>query len=83
MTSAESFEDLNQGVGTVSEVLRSAMDPLTDFSTFTFAHHGKSRTVYRRGTGPAVIITHEIPGITPEGCPLCRHDRVHAALFGK
>ena len=26
---------------------------------------GKKRDVYRMGTGPAVIIIHEIPGITP------------------
>ncbi len=26
---------------------------------------GRSRDVYRTGTGPAVIIIHEIPGITP------------------
>jgi len=83
MTSAESFEDLNQGVGTVSEVLRSAMDPLTDFSTFTFAHHGKSRTVYRRGTGPAVIITHEIPGITPEVARYAGMTGFMPHLFGK
>jgi dienelactone hydrolase len=49
------------------------MDPLTDFSTFTFAHHGKSRTVYRRGTGPAVIIMHEIPGIMPEVARVARY----------
>ncbi|MCZ7531222.1 MAG: dienelactone hydrolase family protein [Acidimicrobiia bacterium] len=28
--------------------------------------HGTTRTVYRKGTGPAVVILHEIPGITPE-----------------
>jgi dienelactone hydrolase len=26
---------------------------------------GRTRDVYRRGSGPAVIIIHEIPGITP------------------
>ena len=62
------------------------MDPLTDFSTFTFAHHGKSRTVYRRGTGPAVIIMHEIPGITPEVARVARYAGVTGFmphLFGK
>jgi dienelactone hydrolase len=49
------------------------MDPLTNFSTFTFAHHGKSRTVYRRGTGPAAITMHEISGITPEVVRVARY----------
>jgi dienelactone hydrolase len=35
-----------------------------DESSFTF--EGKTRTVYRLGTGPAVIVIHEMPGITPE-----------------
>lgn len=32
--------------------------------TFTFA--GKQRAVYRRGSGPAVLVLAEIPGITPK-----------------
>ena len=31
-----------------------------------FEHEGKLRDVYRRGSGPGVVIMHEIPGITPE-----------------
>lgn len=38
---------------------------LADFTETTFTHDGKTRTVYRMGTGPAVIVIHEIPGITP------------------
>jgi dienelactone hydrolase len=34
-----------------------------EHSTFTAA--GYTRDVYRRGTGPGVIVVHEIPGITP------------------
>lgn len=30
-----------------------------------FAHAGIEHVVYRRGTGPGVIVMHEIPGITP------------------
>jgi dienelactone hydrolase len=30
-----------------------------------FAHDGKARAVYRTGTGPAVIVVAEVPGITP------------------
>lgn len=39
--------------------------PLTGFDTFDFAHAGEPRAVYRRGAGPAVVVMHEIPGITP------------------
>lgn len=36
------------------------------FSATTFTHSGKERTVYRAGSGPAVVIMSEIPGITPQ-----------------
>jgi dienelactone hydrolase len=39
---------------------------LEDFSESTFTHDGTTRPVYRRGTGPGVLVMHEIPGITPE-----------------
>lgn len=39
---------------------------LEGFDSFSFTHDGKKRTAYRRGSGPAVVIMHEIPGITPE-----------------
>lgn len=32
----------------------------------TFAHDGATRDVYRRGSGPAVIVIAELPGITPK-----------------
>ncbi len=37
---------------------------LYDKSTFT--HEGKTRYIFRRGDGPAVIVIAELPGITPE-----------------
>jgi dienelactone hydrolase len=40
--------------------------PLEGFSLDQFSHEGKSYPIYRRGTGPGVIIMHEVPGITPE-----------------
>ena len=40
-------------------------DDLSDFEQTDFTHDGKTRTVYRKGTGPGVIVIHEIPGITP------------------
>ncbi|MGZ4691636.1 MAG: dienelactone hydrolase family protein [Acidimicrobiia bacterium] len=49
------------------------------FTETTFTHDGKTRTVYRKGTGPAIIVIHEIPGITPEVADFGR--RVAAAGF--
>jgi dienelactone hydrolase len=39
---------------------------LDGFTQTQFTHDGQTRTVYRRGNGPGVLIMHEIPGITPE-----------------
>src|SRR5689334_11129742 len=41
-------------------------DALSDFEKTTFTHDGKTRAVFRKGTGPAVIVIAEIPGITPK-----------------
>jgi dienelactone hydrolase len=38
---------------------------LAGFDETAFTYEGKTRTVYRTGTGPAVIVIHEMPGITP------------------
>lgn len=38
--------------------------PGWDKSTFTAA--GLTRDVYRKGTGPIVVVVHEVPGITPK-----------------
>ena len=40
-------------------------DVLDTFEKTTFTHSGKTRDVYRKGTGPAVIVISEMPGITP------------------
>ena len=39
---------------------------LEGFELGSFTALGATRDVYRRGTGPAVIVVHEVPGITPE-----------------
>jgi dienelactone hydrolase len=39
---------------------------LADYTKTTFSHAGETKPVYIRGTGPAVIVIHEIPGITPQ-----------------
>ena len=43
------------------------VDPhaLDDFTKDSFAALGRQHDVYRAGSGPAVIVIHEIPGITP------------------
>ena len=39
---------------------------LEGFEEFESTDAGATRTVYRRGAGPGVVIMHEVPGITPE-----------------
>lgn len=51
--------------------------PLADYQPFEFTDKPWTRTVYRRGTGPAVIIIHEIPGLHPQVSAF--GDRVAAA----
>jgi dienelactone hydrolase len=38
-------------------------DVLAEYQSFPFTHGRWTREVFRRGTGPAVIIIHEIPGL--------------------
>jgi dienelactone hydrolase len=46
--------------------VRAAATDLAGFETSSFtSSDGKSRDVYRTGHGPAVIVIHEVPGITP------------------
>lgn len=42
------------------------MTDLANYERTTFTHGGKTRDVFRRGTGPAVIVIAEMPGITPK-----------------
>lgn len=39
---------------------------IDDAHRFTFAHEGITHRVYRDGSGPGVLILHELPGMTPE-----------------
>ena len=41
------------------------MDDLSDFSSEPFTADGRTRTIFRKGEGPAVIVISEVPGITP------------------
>jgi dienelactone hydrolase len=49
-----------------------AAPDLPGFAQESFEHDGTVRPVYRGGSGPAVIVIHEVPGVTP-----------HVAAFGK
>jgi len=46
--------------------LSDATTALEGFTKSTFTHEGKTRDIYRTGSGPAVIVIAEIPGITPK-----------------
>lgn len=39
---------------------------LERYQATSFTHESETKPVYIRGSGPAVIVIHEIPGITPE-----------------
>ena len=42
------------------------MSTLAGFTDSSFTHDGVTHELYRRGSGPAVIVMTEIPGITPQ-----------------
>ncbi len=42
------------------------------FTSFEFTDGGIARTVYRAGSGPAVIVIHEVPGVTPNVAAFAR-----------
>ena len=52
-------------------------DTLEDFERSEFTAEGTTRTIYRTGSGPAVIVISEIPGITPN---VARFARMVAAI---
>jgi dienelactone hydrolase len=41
------------------------MQRLPGFEESSFSYEGVARPVFRRGSGPAVVVMHEVPGITP------------------
>ena len=56
------------------------MTSLEGFTTTTFSAEGKTRDVFTTGSGPAVIVIAEMPGITPKVMEFGRRvagDRVH------
>jgi dienelactone hydrolase len=47
-------------------------DALDGFEKSTFTAEGTTRTIYRTGSGPAVIVCSELPGITPKVAEFAR-----------
>jgi dienelactone hydrolase len=39
--------------------------PVPGFRATSFTHRGETRRVFRAGTGPAVVVVHEVPGLHP------------------
>jgi dienelactone hydrolase len=54
-------------------------DALASFESSPFTHDGKTRDVFRKGSGPAVVVIAEMPGITPKVLEFA--DRVVGAGF--
>ncbi len=53
---------------------------LADFERASFTHEGQTRTIFRTGSGPAVIVIAEMPGISPKVIEFARtgrRDRLH------
>ncbi|HEV8114591.1 MAG TPA: dienelactone hydrolase family protein [Acidimicrobiales bacterium] len=44
---------------------KARSDPLEGYRASTATYRGKRRDVFRAGSGPAVVVIHEVPGITP------------------
>jgi dienelactone hydrolase len=42
------------------------MNALDGWTKGSFTHDGVTHQTYRKGTGPGVIVIHEVPGITPD-----------------
>lgn len=45
---------------------RMSSKPLDGFDAFDHADGGMTHTVYSRGTGPGVLLMHELPGMVPQ-----------------
>jgi dienelactone hydrolase len=52
---------------------RKALPEIAGFEQTTFHLNDQTRTVYRAGKGPAVIVMSEIPGITPQVARFARY----------
>lgn len=68
--------------------LMSSIQPIDGFECADFTDGDVTYPVYRRGTGPAVVVIHEIPSITPDVATFARRvadagfTAIMPALFG-
>lgn len=51
---------------------RAEADSLADFTQRTFSAEGTRLTIWEKGSGPGVLVMHEVPGITPEVADFAR-----------
>lgn len=58
---------------------RGARLDIDDFKHFVFTHGGRAKPVYTRGAGPAVIVCHELGGMSPTCLELA--DRIASKGF--
>jgi dienelactone hydrolase len=63
---------VGSAVAAVSVARGQEPHDLADFTIESFSHDGVTRPVYRRGSGPGVVLMHELPGITPQAAGLAR-----------
>ena len=56
-------------------------DSLADFSARCFDHEGESRRVYAAGSGPAVVLMPEMPGIEWVPDPVIHNPSIGAWKF--
>lgn len=47
--------------------------PLRNYAAEEFTHDGTTHPVYRRGSGPGVLLMHELPGMVPQCVDLADH----------
>ncbi len=52
--------------GQLASCASGIMERIADFVAFRFSHNGVRRKVCRAGTGPAVIVMPEVPGLSDE-----------------
>lgn len=76
---AESREETEESTESPETSSGWADDGLSDFTVVSATYDGKTKTVFRLGHGPGVVVMSEIPGITPTVADFAR--RVAAAGF--
>ena len=66
MYTTGSVKASRQSAGSSTWRILGPVTVLDRWARAEFAAEGVTHPTYRRGTGPGVIVVHELPGITPE-----------------